>query len=244
MKVAAIIEARMTSTRLPGKILRPIMGRPMLELMIERLERCSNVDSIIVATTSNDTDNPVEALSRRLGVGCYRGSEDDVLLRVVEAAEAHGVDVIVEVTGDCPLIDPSIVDRVADVYLDGEYDYVSNILERTYPIGMDVQVFATRDLRQVEQKTDDPADREHVSLYFYEVPGRFRTRNVASDLPEQHREHRLTVDTIEDFTLIEEIFKKLYPKTPAFSLDDILRLLEEYPELAGINKGVQQKSVR
>ena len=166
MKIVATIEARMTSSRLPGKVLMPIMGKPMLAYLIERLKR-SRVDEIVVATTDRPTDDLIEQLATNLGVGCFRGSEEDVLGRVLLAAKSVGADVIVEITGDCPLIDPDIVDQVLDVYLSQQVDYASNTLKRTYPRGLDVQVFSTNLLDEVNILTSDPIDHENVSLYIY-----------------------------------------------------------------------------
>ncbi len=243
-RIYAIIEARMTSNRLPGKVLKPLGDKLALELMVERLGRSKHLNGIIIATTVNAEDEPIELLAKRLGVGCFRGSEEDVLLRVVEAAEKFDVDIIVEMTGDCPLIDHRIVDKVIEVYLRGGYAYVSNCVPHTYPVGMDTQVFSAKKLREIEQKTSDPVDREHVSLYFYEKPGRFSIKNVESNLALEARELRLTLDTIEDWQLMAEITQRLYPQNPDFSLDDILKLLAQHPELAIMNKQVKQKSVR
>jgi len=244
MKTAAIIQARMRSTRLPGKVLLPILGRPMLELMIERLRRVSALDEIIVATTVDPTCNPIEDLAQHLGVACYRGSEDDVLDRVLRAARAFHVDLIVEVTGDCPLIDPETITGVIRCFNSNQVDYCSNILERTYPRGMDVQVFPVAVLAEVAEITKDPADREHVSLYIYQHPERYRLLNMASGLQPEAADLRLTVDTPGDFDLVSRVFERLYPRNPAFGLADILALFDRSPELRGINRNVQQKAVR
>lgn len=243
-RVAATIEARMSSTRLPGKVLMESLGKPLLEYMVERLRRCRKLDDIILATTTSPADDVLEEFAGRIGLKCYRGSENDVLLRVVEAAEEYGVDVIVETTGDCPLIDPQVVDKVVQVYLENDYDFVANTLKKTYPRGLDTRVFSTKGLRQVEGITDNPADREHVSLYFYEVPGRYSLYNVESGLPEKYWRLRLTVDTIEDFKLVDEIFKRLYPSNPEFLLSDILQLFDSEPALFEINRHITQKKVR
>ena len=169
-RTVATIEARMTSTRLPGKVLMSAAGLPMLELMIERLRFVKEIDAIVIATTVNASDDPVEELAHRVGVGVWRGSEADVLNRVLDAAKAYEAQTIVELTGDCPLIDPAIVSKVINAYRDQNADYVSNIIERTYPDGMDTQVFATTLLEDVARRTDDVADREHVSLYIYRHP--------------------------------------------------------------------------
>src|SRR6266849_9654707 len=173
MKTVAIVQARMSSSRLPGKILRPVLGKPLLELLVERLKRTTSVDEVVIATTANEGDNEVESLTQRLGIGCFRGSEHDVLDRVLRAAQAASADVIVEITGDCPLIDFTVIDKLVDVYQKNSYDYVTNVLKRTYPRGLDTQVFATSVLEEVSRLTDDPVDHEHVSLYIYEHPERF-----------------------------------------------------------------------
>jgi spore coat polysaccharide biosynthesis protein SpsF len=244
MKVVSTIEARLRSSRLPGKVLRPAVGKPMLELLIERLRRARRIDEIVVATTDNPADDAIEELARRLGAGCFRGSEEDVLDRVLRAAQSVAADVIVEITGDCPLTDPRIVDRMVEVYLANKVDYVANVLKRTYPDGLEVQVFATALLAEVASLTQDPADREHVSLYIYEHPERYQLHNVESHLPEKYWELRLTLDTPEDFELIAAIYHELYPKNPAFTLDDVLRLLDRRPELLALNAEIHDKPVR
>jgi len=242
-RVVGIIQARMTSTRLPGKVLLPAVGTPLLQLMIERLRRAERLDDVWVATTDQPASDPIEALARELGAGCFRGSEEDVLSRVLGTAEAAGADVIVETTGDCPLIDPAVVDRVVDAYLAGDVDYASNVLRRTYPRGLDTQVFPTAVLAEVDALTQDPADREHVSLYIYEHPERYRLRNVESGHPGS-AELRLTVDTPEDLELVREVFSALHPSNPAFGLEDMLALFRERPELAAINREIRQKPAR
>lgn len=240
-RIVATIEARMTSTRLPGKVLKPACGKPMLELMVERLRRVPSLDGIVIATTANATDDPVEALARRLGVGIHRGSEEDVLRRVLDAALAHKVDVIVETTGDCPLIDPDIVETCIAEYKRSEVDYVANVLERTYPVGMDTQVFATDVLADVARRTDDATDHEHVSLYIYRHPEIYSLRNVSAPLALTRPDLALTLDTPEDYALIAAVFEALYPADPAFTLADILALLDARPDLARINEHVRRK---
>lgn len=264
MRTAAIIQARMSSTRLPGKVLAEAAGKPLLQHMIERLKRCKLLDDIVVATTLNPADDPIAALAWSL-CRCYRGREEDVLHRVLQTARVYGAELIVELTGDCPLIDPQIVDRViarfhapAPIVDDGtllrwtkpmqariqdDCDYCSNILERTYPRGMDVQVFPASVLRETAGLTNDPADREHVSLYIYEHPERYRLRNVAATYELTDPDLRLTVDTPEDLALVSAIFETFAPRND-FSLGEILALLRERPELREINVHVEQKEVR
>lgn len=234
----------MLSTRLPGKVLRPILGRPMLALMIERLRRVQHVAAIVIATTVDPSCDAIEALARELGVGCFRGSEADVLDRVLQAARAAEADLIVETTGDCPLIDPAVIDTVLAAFLAGGTDYAANILPPTWPRGMDVQVFPRAVLERVAQLTHDPADREHVSLYIYEHPETFRLRNVVSGLPADAATLRLTVDTPEDYALVTRIYEALYPDNPCFGMTEILALFAAQPELREINGAVQQKPVR
>lgn len=244
MKTVAIVQARMSSSRLPGKIMRPVVGRPLLELLVERLKRARRVDEVVIATTTNDGDDLVESLTQRLGIGCFRGSEHDVLDRVLRAAHAAQADVIVEITGDCPLIDFEVIDDLVDVYQRNDYDYVANILRRTYPRGLDTQVFATSVLEEVARLTNDPADHEHVSLYIYEHPERFKLHNVESGLPKEFWDLRLTVDTAEDFELVRRIYEELYSVNPAFTLKDLIELFQRQPELRGINQHIRQKAVR
>lgn len=231
----------MTSTRLPGKVLKPACGKPMLELMVERLRRVPSLDGIVIATTVNATDDPVEALARRLDVGVHRGSEEDVLRRVLDAALAHKVDVIVETTGDCPLIDPDIVEACIAEYKRAGVDYVANVLERTYPVGMDTQVFATDVLADVARRTDDASDHEHVSLYIYRHPEIYSLKNVSAPPALTRPGLALTLDTPEDYALITAVFEALYPVDPAFTLADILGLLDARPDLARINEHVGRK---
>ncbi|TWT40405.1 3-deoxy-manno-octulosonate cytidylyltransferase [Phycisphaerae bacterium RAS1] len=244
MKIVATIEARMGSSRLPGKSLTPILGRPMLELLIERLRRSRRVQQVVVATTTAPEDAVIQGLAQKLEVGCFRGSSDDVLDRVLQAATRHKADLIVEITGDCPLIDPQIVDQVVETFLRGEYDYVSNTLQRTYPRGLDTQVFPTRVLAEVAALTQDPADREHVSLYIYEHPERYRLGNVAAPAELHNPDMRWTVDTPEDLALITSIYERLYRKNPGFASTDVMNLLNTDRNLASTNAHVRQKPVR
>ena len=243
MKVVATIEARMGSSRLPGKTLAPILGRPMLELLVERLKRCRLVDQIVIATTYDPADQIIEELARRLQIGCFRGSVDNVLQRVLQAAQSHSADLIVETTGDNPLIDPEIVDQLVTLFLSGAYDYVSNDLQETFPDGLNAKLFLTKTLADVDELTQDPLDQEHVSLYIYEHPERYRLGNLAAP-PDLHRpDIRLTVDTAEDLALVSRIFESLYPQNPEFSARDIVRLLDKCSEWLGINRHIQQKPV-
>ena len=243
MTTIATIEARMTSSRLPGKVLMSCQGQPMLALMVERLRQVPSLDGIVIATTVNQTDDPVEQLARDLGVGCWRGSEDDVMSRVLDAAQAYKADVIVETTGDCPLIDPGIVETCIQRYGELGVDYLSNVLERGFPIGMDTQVFATTVLADAARRTSDPVDHEHVSLFIYRHPELYRLANVAAPPHQVDPQLRLTLDTPQDFQLIDKIFSALYPGNRRFNLDDILALLAANPEWRQINTHVEHRYV-
>lgn len=242
MRIAATVQARMGSTRLPGKTLKPICGKPMLELLVERLKR-SKVDDVVIATTVAGADEVISDLAAEWGVKAFRGSEEDVLDRVLSAAEAFGADIIVEMTGDCPLLDPEVVDRCIDYFLANDFDYVSNVVQRTYPRGLDTQVFPVAVLDEVSRKTNAPADREHVSLYIYEHPDEYRLGHVLAPPELTNPDMRWCVDTIEDFQLVEGVYEALYPTNPEFTSLDVMNLLNERPELAAVNAGIGQKKV-
>lgn len=238
------IQARMRSERLPGKVLAPVAGRPLLELMVERLRRVRLADDIVIATTMDSSCDGIAQLASQIGVGCFRGSEEDVLDRVLLASREARAELIVETTGDCPLLDPATVDRVIGAFLSSDVDYCSNTLRRTYPRGMDVQVFPLRVLDEVARSTSDPVDREHVSLYIYEHPERFRLMNIESGLSPGAEDIRLTVDTPQDLQLVRQVFERLLPRRRDFDLADIMALLRQHPELLAINASVRQKTVR
>ena len=243
-KIVSTIEARFASTRLPGKTLLKICGRPTLELIIERLKKSKFIDEVVVATTVNSDCDPIVDLAKRLKVGCFKGSEEDVLGRVLKAAKAHKADIIVEITGDETLIDPVIVDQVIDYYLKNNFDYVSNILERRYPRGLDTQVFSVDVLEDVSKLTNDPADRENVSLYIYEHPEKFRLGGINAPPELNHPDWRWTLDTKEDFEFLKTVYEALYPAKKDFDSYDVLEFIKKNPHVLEINKGVKQKAVR
>ena len=243
-QVVCIIEARYRSSRLPGKVTKPIMGMPMLARMIERVSRARTLDAIVVACPVGREDDAVKVIAFEAGVFCFRGSEDDVLARVVGAAQANRADVIVELTGDCPLHEPALIDKVVGDYLMGGADFVSNILPYSTPRGTDVRVFSASALAEIALRSTDPADREHVSLHFWEHPEKYTRRNVVTQLPDYAHDLRLTVDAEDDFRLVTAIYEELYPSNPAFTLSDVMELLHRRPELRAMNEHVQQKAVR
>ncbi|MBI5937884.1 MAG: glycosyltransferase family protein [Betaproteobacteria bacterium] len=243
MKVVIIDQARMTSTRLPGKVLKEVACRPLLEYQIERLRRVQNAHEVVIATTKNATDDPIIGLCERLGVSTYRGSEEDVLQRYYEAARAHGADVVVRVTSDCPVIDPAVVDAAIAMFLAPPmlYDYVSNTQARSYPRGLDVEVFSFAALAAAQTEGRLEYEREHVTPYLYQHPERFRIGQLVAG--EDHSQHRWTVDTAEDFELIGRIIATLYPVNPEFDLAAMLDLLRRHPDWSEINAQVMQKQL-
>lgn len=246
MKIVASIEARTGSTRLPNKILMEILGKPTLELMIERLKASRLLDEIVVATTTSPGDDAVESLCRSLGVCCFRGSEDDVLDRVVGAVTSVGGDVIVELTGDCTLMDPSLVDMLVKEYLKyPSLEYLANTNPYSWPEGFDVQVFPLVNLKWVNENIHDPAVHEHVSLYFYEVESRYLARFVTWDRTDLWRpDWHLSLDERADFEVIRAVYEQLYPLNPLFTVADVVNFLDRHPEIRVINEAVALKEVR
>lgn len=238
-RVVIILQARMASTRLAGKSAKEVLGRPLLSYMIERLSRTKTVDDIIVATSENPLDDRIAAICQEEQIPVFRGSEEDVLLRYYEAAKASSASVIVRVTGDCPLIDPEIIDHVVTTFLENGFDYVSNtIMERTYPRGMDTEVFSFEALEKAAVEAKSPYEREHVTPYFYQHPELFDLKSIKNDEDLSH--YRLTVDTQDDFILISMILDTLYRRKHDFNLKDIIDLMKENPQWEKINANVQQ----
>lgn len=231
--VLAVLQARVSSTRLPGKVLKPILGQPMLARHIERLRRSQCIDKLIVATSGDSSDDPVAALCDRLGLSCFRGSLNDVLDRVYRAALPYKPQYLVRLTGDCPLADPAIIDATIQLCVDGGFDYASNTLEATFPDGLDVEVVRYTCLEQAWHEANLPSQREHVTPFIYQHPLRFRLASYKS--PSDFSQLRWTVDEPEDLKLIETIYNSLYPSNPSFSMNDVLALVEQRPELRSFN---------
>jgi spore coat polysaccharide biosynthesis protein SpsF len=240
--VWAIVPARMGSSRLPGKALADLAGRPSLRHIIERLARVPRLDGVAVATTDDAADDVIEDCAAAAGVPCYRGSADDVLDRTLQAAWMVGADTIVTVNGDSPLCDAQVVARVIERFEAKRPDYASNRLGgHRYPVGLDVEVFPTRLLGEIDPVATTPRDREHVTVHVYEHPERYRLLNVEPERRHEHPELRVTLDTEEDLALIRAVYEALYPRDPAFGLDDVLDFIDRDPALARINAGVVQR---
>ena len=239
----AIIEARMTSSRLPGKVLLPITGMPALEMLISRLSRSRFLDAICVATTSNSSDDSLVALAQKLRVEYFRGSESDVLGRVLGAAHQSRADIIVEITGDCPFVDPELVDRGIEEFVTHDVDYASNTIEPTYPNGFDVQVFPTSVLADVSRMTDDPIDRTHVSYYIYMHPEKYRCHNWKAPPESYGPELRVTLDEQDDYEALNAIAQALQKSGPGFTAHSVVQFLRQNPDVVAINKHIRQKEI-
>jgi spore coat polysaccharide biosynthesis protein SpsF len=233
----------MRSSRLPGKVMLECQRKPLLAHMVERLKRSKELDGIIIATTTNPADDVIVELAARLGVDCFRGSEEDVLDRVLKAARTFDVDVIVETPSDCPCLDWSILDHVVRTHRRRGHDYVSNNLKPSYPGGMDVQVFATDVLEDVARRTNDPVDHEHVSLYIYRHPEIYSVSNVEAPGELRDPTIKLLLDTPADYRLISATYDALYPFKPEFTCGDIIELMRRRPEMRAINADVERTKV-
>jgi len=242
-KIIATVECRMTSARLPGKVLLETCGKTLLQLLVERLSLVRQIDEIVLATTTNKEDDPIVTLAQSIGVSYFRGSEHDVLRRVLEAAQSANAEIIVEITGDCPLIDPEITSQVIDLYLLNDCDYASNLDPVSYPIGMDTQVFLI-DLLAIANKEElTTEDREHVSWFIRRQPERFRKLHLPAPPELRWPELGLTLDEKPDYMLIKKIFEYFYLKNQKFSCLDIVRYLRNNPDLLQINKAVERKEL-
>jgi len=241
MKIVATIEARMTSSRLPGKVLLPALGQPLLHHLVQRLHAVPSIDEIVLATTINITDEPLVAFADKENIRVFRGSENDVMARVIGAAEFVGTDVIVEITGDCPIIDPDIVEQAIRMYKMHEAAYVSNGIIRTYPDGMDTQVFSLETLRRSAAMTNAPLDREHVSLHMRKHPELFPHLHLIAPPSLHWPDLGLTLDEPTDYELIKRIIEYFGESKPLFSCLDVIRVLHEKPEWVEINRAVKRK---
>lgn len=243
MKIVAIIQARMTSTRLPGKIMKKILDKTLLEYQLERVSRSRLIDEIVVATTVNKTDDVIVDLCKNLNYSFYRGSEDNVLSRYYEAAKHSKANVIVRLTSDCPLIDPDMIDQVIETFIQkqGNIDYVSNTLVRSYPRGMDTEVFSESALYKAYTNAKDISAKEHVTSYIYSNPKEFKLANLEC-VPDLSA-HRWTVDTEEDFELIKRIIENLYPVKEEFTFQDCVKLVQENPRWTLLNSHIEQKKI-
>ena len=246
LKVVASIEARMSSSRLPGKMLKNIGDKPVIQHLVDRLRNCSTLDDIVIATTINKSDDPLVDWAQKYNVKYYRGSEEDVLQRVIEAHVFMNTDIIVEITGDCPFTDPDIIDIGVNTFLSNDIDYLTNCENSTTPPGLFVQVFTLASLMEIGQLIKDPAVREHVSLHYYENPKKYKVFHLISSpklkLPP---DTRIYLDYPEDLEFLNEVYKRFAQQNKYdFDAKDIVELLQSEPDLLEINRYLEDVAVR
>ena len=244
MRTVAIVQARMGSRRLPGKVLRPLCGKPVLAHVLERVRLCRSLDGLWVATSLHPADDAIAQACRGWETPCFRGSEEDVLARFHGAAVAAGAEAVVRVTADCPLFDGHLLEDMLQVFLRLNtrtitVDYLSNVLERRYPRGLDAEVFTFAALEQAQREARLPREREHVTPYLYGHPEKFRLYSYRG--PEDWSGYRWTLDTLEDWALVEAVYQALYTPGCPFRTEQVLDLLGKRPDLARLNAGVRQK---
>ncbi|MDO8282160.1 MAG: glycosyltransferase family protein [Thermodesulfovibrionia bacterium] len=236
MMTAAIIQARMSSTRLPGKVMKPLCGKPMLWHIITRLGHAKQLDKVIIATTDREEDKVIAKLAEEMGAAFYCGSLDDVLDRYYQAAKKFNAETIVRITADCPMIDPETVDSITDHFLKHDYDYVSNTIKPTMPDGLDTEVFSFKSLEKAWEEARKPSEREHVTPYIYNHPEMFKISNYEYDVDLSGM--RWVVDQEEDYKFVSEVYTSLYRDGKIFDMQSVIRLLKENPGLLEINKGI------
>jgi len=239
MKIVGIVQARMGSTRLPGKVLKKVNGIPLLQYQLERMRQAKLLDELVIATTS--TSDAIFKFCKENNVQYFLGSENDVLDRYYQTAKNYGADIVVRMTSDCPVIDPNIIDCIIEYFLNNDFDYVSNTIKRTFPRGMDTEVLTMDALKHAYNKAQKEYEREHVTPYIYLNSNQFKIGHYFGKIDNSHI--RLTVDTKEDFELISLIISELYEKDNNFTLEHILKMLEAEPELLKINAHIEQKKL-
>ena len=232
--ILAILQARISSSRLPAKVLLPILNKPMLLHQIERINKSKLIDKLVVATSVNAADNDIKFLCNEHNIDCYRGNLNDVLDRFYNAAKQYNPDVVVRLTGDCPLTDYEIIDNIINCHINGKYDYTSNALNPTYADGLDVEIINIDVLNQAYLEAQLPSEREHVTPFIYKNSERFKLFSYENNIDLSN--FRWTVDNKEDFIFITKIYENLYEKNPNFKTADILKLIEEQPDLLQLNK--------
>ena len=244
-KFVGILECRMGSSRLPGKVLMDLCGKPLLQRIIERLRLSTLLEDIVIATTINSKDDAIEEFASANNINFFRGSENNVLERVVRCAEAYSIENIVELHGDNPFLDGRLIDKAIKTFLEEKLDYISNTIKLTFPSGLRVQVFPTKLLTEIYKKVNDPAVNEHVSVYFYEHPEIYKIGNIAADPNEHAPELRLTVDTPEDLELARNVYKLFddMAKSPGFTISELIKLIRDN-NFQLINQNIKQKPIR
>ncbi len=244
MRRVIVVQARVTSTRLPGKVLMDLAGRPMLAQQLRRLKRCRHADEIVVATTTNATDDPVVTVARAEGARWFRGSETDVLSRYIGAARESKADVVIRITADCPLIDPEVSDKVIEALESrgDKVDYASNVIRRTLPLGLDTEVLYTDTLLRVGRLARSAPAREHVTLFIWkERPDLFLIHSVTDE--QDNSDLRWTVDVAEDLEMVRRLYAEMGLGERAVGYREILAYVRSHPALLAVNAGVVQRGV-
>lgn len=235
-KIVTVIQARVGSTRLPGKVLKDIVGRPLLLRMVERVQRARTAGTIVIATTLEKSDDAIEDLCNQEGLLFFRGSQDDLLDRHYQAGLKFGADAVVKIPSDCPLIDPAVIDKVISFFLAGDFDYVSNLHPASYPDGNDVEVMSWGAITKAWQEAHRVIEREHTTPYFWENTDKFSIANVQWESGLNFSmSHRWTIDYPDDFEFIRSVYEQLYPRKPDFGMEDILDLTSKRPEIFELN---------
>jgi spore coat polysaccharide biosynthesis protein SpsF len=242
--ILAILQARMSSSRLPGKVLTPILGIPMLQHQLQRLNQCKSIDKLVVATSTQSSDDLLASMCEQIGQACYRGDLNNVLKRFYDCtvkygAEKYGAEQsqpthIVRLTGDCPLIDSSVVDDVVNKHVQKKYDYTTNAYPQSFPDGLDVEVMTAQTLKTIYQKATQPEEFEHVTFYVRRYAQDFSIGTLTCD--QDLSEQRWTVDYPEDFALAKAVFEGLYEKNPHFNYQQVLTFLQHHPNVFALNR--------
>ena len=240
MKIVAVIEARMTSTRLPGKVLMPINEMNSIQHITKRLKTIKNINTICLATTVNESDNVLIDLAKSLKIEVYRGSETDVLTRVLDAAALFSADIIVQITGDCPFVDPTLVDQFLQIFLSNKLDYISNNIIQSYPDGFDIQIFNAEALKRSSLEAHSVAEREHVTMHIRKNPKIFKTLSVIAPKPYRYPNLSVTLDTIEDLEVLRKI-ASYFGNAGMPNFMEITDFLLAHPEIAAINSYIPRK---
>jgi spore coat polysaccharide biosynthesis protein SpsF (cytidylyltransferase family) len=242
MSTIAVVAVRMGSSRLPGKALREVAGKPLLGHLLDRLALARRLDGVVVATSRRGENDAIAEYCRARGTACFRGDEDDVLGRILGALNAASATIGVEVFGDGPLIDPAIVDRFVDLFAQsgGELDFVGNDLTTTWPPGMEIEVFSVEALADAERRCGDPAVREHGTLFMRQNPGLYRLRNIEAPPEFRRPEIELEVDTTEDLAVMEAVLRH-FSDRPEVSLSELIWFMDKNPDVAGINRSVARR---
>lgn len=244
-KIVCSIEARMNASRLPGKMMLPLAGEPVIARVVQRIRPSQYVDEVIVASTVNPLDDLIAYACKNISCLYFRGSENDVMGRVLAAVKSLQADIIVEINGDCPMIDYRHIDQVIEAFFSGKYDYASNLnaLGSGYPDGFDVQVFPVSVLEEVSNETSDPVARVHVSYPIYTQPDRYRCVTVKAEGGMVWDDLELLLDEKEDYILLDSIYRALINESPLFSAHEVVGFLRQNPQLLSITQNVRRKVV-